>query len=64
MIIKNSEKISYVEYLYPYELGLFKFNNNLLPAYFNIYIKSVRNVHNYHTRSSEIFFSYLDLTAK
>ena len=44
-----------VKSLYLYELGLFmfKFNNSLLPANFKKYYKSVKNVHNYHTRSSE-----------
>ena len=35
---------------------MFKFNNNLLPANFDNYYKSVKNVircHSYHTRSSE-----------
>ena len=42
--------------LYLYELGLFifKFNNNLLPASLNNYFKSVKKIHNYLTRSSEI----------
>ncbi len=41
-----------------YELGIFmfKFNNKLLPANFNDYFKSIKNIHNYHTRSSETNF--------
>ena len=35
---------------------MFKFNNNLLPDNFQNYYKSVKNVHNYHTRSSETIF--------
>ena len=35
---------------------MFKFNNNLLPDNFKNYYKSVKNVHNYHTRSSETNF--------
>ena len=35
---------------------MFKFNNNLLPDNFNNYYKNVKNVHNYHTKSSEICF--------
>ena len=55
-----------VKSLYLYELGLFmfKFNNSLLPANFNNYFKSVKNVHNYYTRSSENILFYLDTTAK
>ena len=51
----KTQKILNVKILYLYELGLFmlKFNDNLLPANFNNYYKSVKNAHNYHTRSSE-----------
>ena len=56
--LKSQKKILNVESLYLYELGLFmfKFNNNLLPDNFKNYYKSVKNVHNYHTRSSETNF--------
>ena len=56
--LKTQKKILDVESLYLYELGLFmfKFNNNLLPANFYNYSKSVKNVHNCHTRSSETIF--------
>ena len=43
---------------------MFKFNNDLLPDNLNNYSKSVKNVHNYHTRSLEANFSYLDSTEK
>ena len=32
---------------------MLRFNNNLLPANFNDYFKSVKNIHSCHTRSSE-----------
>ena len=35
---------------------MFKFNNNLLPANFNDYFKSIKNIHEYYTRSSETNF--------
>ena len=56
--LKTEKKILNVESLYLYELGIFmfKFKNNLLPANFNCYFKSIKNIHNYHTRSSEINF--------
>ena len=50
-------------YLYKLDLFIFNFNNNFIPANFNSYLKNVKNVHNYHTRSSETYFSYLDSTA-
>ena len=49
--LKSQKKILDVQSLYLYELGLFKFNNNLLPV--KKYYISIKNVHNYHTRSSE-----------
>ena len=56
--LKAQKKISNIESLYLYEIGLFmfKFNNNLLPDNFKNYYKSVKSVHNYHTRSSKTFF--------
>ena len=52
---KTQKKILDLESLYLYELGLFMFKlkNNFLPANFTNYYKSVKNVNNYHTRSSE-----------
>ena len=35
---------------------MFNFNNNLLPANFDNYYKSVKNVHNCHMKSSETNF--------
>ena len=35
---------------------MFKFNNDLLPDNLNNYYKSVKSVHNCHTRSSETNF--------
>ena len=53
---KKLKKKLNVKSLYLYELGIFmfKFKNNLLPANFNCYFKSIKNIHNYHTRSSEV----------
>ena len=62
--IKTKKKILDIKSLYLYELGLFmfKFNINLLQHNFDNYYKSIKNVHNYHTRIKKK--SYLDLTAK
>ena len=54
--LKSQKKILDVQSLYLYELGLFKFNNNLLPNNLKNYYKSVKNFHNNHTRSSETNF--------
>ena len=35
---------------------MFKFKNDLLPANFDYYFNSIKNIHNYHTRSSETNF--------
>ena len=35
---------------------MFKFENDLLQAYFDFYCNSTKNIHNYHTRSSETNF--------
>ena len=43
---------------------IFKFKKKLLPANFNDYFRSVKNIYNYNTRFSETFFSYLDLTTR
>ena len=63
--LETQKKVFSVKSLYLYELRLFKFNNNLLPANFDNYYKCVKNVHNYHTKSSEKKnSSYIDSTAK
>ena len=53
--LNTVKKILNVESLYLCELGccIFKFNNNFLPPRFNDYFISVKNIHNYHTKSSE-----------
>ena len=35
---------------------MFKFNNNLLPASFYEYFKSIKKFHNYHTKSLETIY--------
>ena len=35
---------------------MFKVNNDLLPANFNDYFKSIKNIHRYNTRSSATNF--------
>ena len=43
---------------------MLKFNNKLLPTYFDNYYKIVKKNHDYRTRSSENNFFFLDYTAK
>ena len=58
MVVQNTEIILNVKSLLLYELGLFvfNFNNKMLAASFYECFKSIKNINNNHTRSSETNF--------